>query len=721
MAHYLAYATKAGTTQPQKVLIEVLQMLEAGIWGVPATAQLKMKLTPGDGLLVAVGSPHRLFVGNAVVASRYHRFDENEAAKKPPGLRSFEHGITLARARVWPEALPIMDVWPETAAWSTNPRAKFFGAISTLRSVDAALIVAAGAGELAHSLAGAPELAEPQPYRRARIAGGGATLRNEVDACERAKALRVDTDLTAPRAPGTGAAIEPQTAIDLAARALRAAAMSPSWLPTRIAHADWGTAAAKRVVATAELKGGAYHAHAPQTVVERGGLLAQMGLGGDGPDVTTLLGFDFPIGVPFAYARSARIENFADWFRELDLDSPFFEPAQDVADVSALRPFFPNVPPKEKSPGLKARFHDALGVSSADLLRRCDLRHCDRRAASEMFWTVGPAAVGKSTLAGWKQALRPALAEPGRRYAIWPFDGHMRELLENSDAVIVETYPTEAYRQLELRMGMPGMAKTRKDDRRVDARRLLEWCANNAVIPDDPLLAQIVDGFGEGPGGDDLFDAVVGLFGMIDAVRRDAEPPMPNDTVVRRIEGWMFGQHAVCPRPLPGDGVASVSTAPHSTGGKDPAGIRPMHAGASAVVGWRDWEPGPEATDQERVDALRGFVVGEDGVSRCWWAHVAPEYREYHDAEWGFPVADDKLLFEWLSLETFQGGLARRAAIRRLSGCSQVSSRPLRYSTAAPSHPGPVPGFRGLARTAICSGQVILPARPTSLPVARCG
>jgi hypothetical protein len=616
MAHYIAYATKAGTTQPQKVLGEVLQMLEAGIWAVPTTAQLKMKLTPGDGLLVAVGSPHRLFVGDAVVASRYHRFNQDEAAKKPRGLRSLEHGITLARARVWPKELPILDVWPKTAASGTNPKAQFFGAISTLHNVDAARIVAAGAGELAHRAVDAPELAEPQPSsRRAQIRSGGATLRNEVDAGERSKALRADTDPMAVRAPGTGAAIDPPAAIDLAARALSAAAMSPSWLPKRIAHADWGTAAAKRMVATAELREGAYHAHAPRTVAERGGLLERMGLG-DGPEATTLLGFDFPIGVPLAYARSARIENFADWFRELDLDSPFFEPAQDVADVSALRPFFPNLPPEEKSPGLKTQFHDALGVPSADLLRRCDLRHCDRRAASEMFWTIGPAAVGKATLAGWKQALRPALAEPGRRYAIWPFDGPMRELLENFDAVIVETYPTEAYRQLELWMGTPGMAKTRQDDRRVDARRLLEWCANNAVIPDDRLLAQIVDGFGEDSGGDDLFDAVVGLFGMIDAVRRAAEPQLPDDTIVRRIEGWMFGQHAVCPKPLPGDAAANVSTAQHSTGGgKHPASARPMHAGASVVAGWRDWEPGPEATDQEHVDALRGFVVGEDGVT----------------------------------------------------------------------------------------------------------
>ena len=163
MGHYLAYATKKGTTQPQKVLVEVLQMLEAGIWAVPTTAQLKMKLTEGDGLLVAVGSPHRLFVGDAVVASRYHRFTEEEAAKRPPGLELLDHGITLARTRIWTRALPIMAVWPRTIASGNNRKAQFFGAISNLQSVDAALIVAAGAGDLAHGVGDAAKLAEQEP------------------------------------------------------------------------------------------------------------------------------------------------------------------------------------------------------------------------------------------------------------------------------------------------------------------------------------------------------------------------------------------------------------------------------------------------------------------------------------------------------------------------------------------------------------------------------
>jgi len=60
-----------------------------------------------------------------------------------------------------------------------------------------------------------------------------------------------------------------------------------------------------------------------------------------------------------------------------------------------------------------------------------------------------------------------------------------------------------------------------------------------------------------------------------------------------------------------------------------------------------------------------GVVRGEDGVARCWWADSAPEYRAYHDAEWGFPVVEDRRLFEKLSLEGFQSGLSWLTILRK--------------------------------------------------------
>jgi len=43
---------------------------------------------------------------------------------------------------------------------------------------------------------------------------------------------------------------------------------------------------------------------------------------------------------------------------------------------------------------------------------------------------------------------------------------------------------------------------------------------------------------------------------------------------------------------------------------------------------------------------------------RCYWVSKDQVYIEYHDNEWGKPVYDDKTLFEFLLLETFQAGLS---------------------------------------------------------------
>jgi DNA-3-methyladenine glycosylase I len=48
----------------------------------------------------------------------------------------------------------------------------------------------------------------------------------------------------------------------------------------------------------------------------------------------------------------------------------------------------------------------------------------------------------------------------------------------------------------------------------------------------------------------------------------------------------------------------------------------------------------------------------EDGKSRCPWCGSDPTYIEYHDTEWGVPVHDERLHFEFLVLEGFQAGLS---------------------------------------------------------------
>ena len=56
---------------------------------------------------------------------------------------------------------------------------------------------------------------------------------------------------------------------------------------------------------------------------------------------------------------------------------------------------------------------------------------------------------------------------------------------------------------------------------------------------------------------------------------------------------------------------------------------------------------------------------GDDGIVRCAWGDSTPDYRVYHDDEWGRPVSDDTRLFEKLCLEGFQSGLSWLTILRK--------------------------------------------------------
>jgi DNA-3-methyladenine glycosylase I len=60
-----------------------------------------------------------------------------------------------------------------------------------------------------------------------------------------------------------------------------------------------------------------------------------------------------------------------------------------------------------------------------------------------------------------------------------------------------------------------------------------------------------------------------------------------------------------------------------------------------------------------------GVIRGADGITRCWWAGSDELYCSYHDREWGFPVSDDRRLFEKICLEGFQSGLSWLTILRK--------------------------------------------------------
>lgn len=61
----------------------------------------------------------------------------------------------------------------------------------------------------------------------------------------------------------------------------------------------------------------------------------------------------------------------------------------------------------------------------------------------------------------------------------------------------------------------------------------------------------------------------------------------------------------------------------------------------------------------------KGLASGPDGKPRCFWGVSTPDYVAYHDTEWGFPVRDERRLFEKLCLEGFQSGLSWLTILRK--------------------------------------------------------
>ena len=65
---------------------------------------------------------------------------------------------------------------------------------------------------------------------------------------------------------------------------------------------------------------------------------------------------------------------------------------------------------------------------------------------------------------------------------------------------------------------------------------------------------------------------------------------------------------------------------------------------------------------------MEGLRTGADGVTRCWWAGDDPLMCTYHDDEWGRPERRPDLLFELLTLESFQSGLSWSTILRKREG-----------------------------------------------------
>jgi len=309
--------------------------------------------------------------------------------------------------------------------------------------------------------------------------------------------------------------------------------------PDVVRHADWSVNPQKRWAATARRVHDGYRVESIcpiENVLEP-------------PDAgqRMVVGFDFPIGLPEAYALAAGIPNFLDALQRLGTGrwAAFFEPARTPAELSLERPFYP-ANPRPRGTVSRHQLAQGLGVPFERLRRRCEHAYAStasepgRRAASPIFWLVGGQQVGRAAIHGWRHVLQRALGN-GRDVALWPFHGSLETLFSTHQVTIVEAYPGEFKGHLGL--GRTRWSKRSSHDRAARGAELLGWARRHCVDIERELANWVLEGCGPGPGGEDPFDALIGVLGMINVVtgQRSAGPGKLASPSTA-IEGWILGQ-----------------------------------------------------------------------------------------------------------------------------------------------------------------------------------
>ena len=313
--------------------------------------------------------------------------------------------------------------------------------------------------------------------------------------------------------------------------------------PAIIVHADWSVDPRKRWVCCATRgKDGGYSAAAPTPVGDLNKFLNSL-QGRSRYGGSALAGFDFPLGLPIAYAEQAGIDSFVAALREFGSArwASFYDVADRPKEISLARPFFPNRPGRK---GEFARSDLARGLNVShfdDLLRQVDRPTADRPPASVLFWTLGGKQVGKATITGWRDLLVPAINGGDLDVALWPFDGTFEDCLKNSQITIVEAYPAEYYRHLGLPIVDRG-SKRNQASRIESGVVMIAWARRFGLRLSAALRRALRDGFGAHPDGEDPFDAVVGTFGLVNVVLGHRPAFDPPDTPLHAVEGWTLGQ-----------------------------------------------------------------------------------------------------------------------------------------------------------------------------------
>jgi hypothetical protein len=289
---------------------------------------------------------------------------------------------------------------------------------------------------------------------------------------------------------------------------------------------------------------GRYRLYSPQPVGPLDQFLARL-KGEIEKEACLLVGFDFPIGMPLAYAVQAGISDFLSALPDFGSGEwdEFYSVAETAEEIRLKRPFYP------ARPGGSRRLHlvNRLGLADFNALRRrCEMPRTGRRAAAPLFWTMGAQQVGKAAICGWRDVLTPALLDPALDLAIWPFNGKLVDLLHPGRVIALETYPAEYYPEVLTDLGSAGIYSrfSKRDPQALKLRapQMLRWAEAHNLDLDATLRQTIETGFGPPSAGEDAFDAIIGLFGMLSVVLGYQMPGDPENDEIRRIEGWILGQ-----------------------------------------------------------------------------------------------------------------------------------------------------------------------------------
>lgn len=250
-----------------------------------------------------------------------------------------------------------------------------------------------------------------------------------------------------------------------------------------------------------------------------------------------LAGFDFPIGVPTSYGLKTGLTRFTDLLGALD--QPIWKSFHQVADapdqISPQRPFYPAVPRKGVNRASLVEGHHVVEFN--DLLRSCEKATATRRAACPIFWTLGGNQVGKAALDGWKTIIVPMVKRGAK---VWPFDGTLETVISPGRVILAETYPAEAYGHVGV--SFRNQSKTNQAHRAGHAAAIFGWAAKNRVAFAAACRNQIEGGFSSDRAGEDRFDALLGLLGMIEVADHRRPEGCPDDEAILRWEGWILGQ-----------------------------------------------------------------------------------------------------------------------------------------------------------------------------------